>query len=516
LPPSPDGAVASRQYAATIAKYRDRVEGLAKAWLDMGAAGFGIWSEGSCLVSWRSPDVPGSRYIAAPIDHSSDPAAELRVEIDPSPALERRLAADASLVSALIAAEIDADTVTAELVETQDQLVAVYDMVRAFAGIIDIPSVLKLISAKSCELIGASAAFAICQPSETRTELAQCPPGFTVEDELLGLFSLLQASGNAMVLGPETPTVLSKGADHVALLPISVNGRVMAGLGLINSRRGPFSAPQLKLAESISRQAAAKLESILLYQETLRQTRVMAEMDLARRIQSSWFDRVPPPVDGLDLYGACKPALNTGGDFYDFLRAPDGSFHFALGDVSGKGLSSAMVMSMARVLTRNAASRRSGATPVDVVNHLSSDLYGELTDLGMFVTVFVGQYHADTRSVSYVNAGQSPVLYRPAGGEVRLIQADCIPVGVLPAVDPVQRSLRLAPGDLLIVASDGFNEAHDESEEMFGIDRLASMASALSHLSAPEIARAMLVAVEDFSRGHPQDDDQTIVVLKGV
>jgi phosphoserine phosphatase RsbU/P len=516
LPPSPDIAVGGRQFSATIARHRDQIESLAEAWLGIGASGFGIWSEGSCLASWPFPDVPSSRYMAAPIDGSPGGATEVRVEIDPNTALERRLTADASLLSALIAAEADADMVTGELVETQDQLVAVYDVVRTFAGIIDVPSVLKLISSKSCEIIGASAGFAICQPGEARPELAQCPPGFTREDELLELFQMVQASGSELVVGPGQASILPRGADNIVILPMSVSGRVIAGLGLINSRRGPFSSPQLKLAEAIARQGAAKMESILLYQERLQQTRIMAEMDLARRIQSSWFDRIPPLVDGLNLYGACKPALNTGGDFYDFLRTPDGSFVFALGDVSGKGLSSAMVMSMARVLTRNAAAKRSGATPEGIVNRLSADLYGELTDLGMFVTVFVGQYNADTRSVSYVNAGQSPVLYRPAGGEIRLIEADCIPVGVLPDVEPVQRSLSLAPGDLLIIASDGFNEAHDESEEMFGINRLASTVSALSHLSASEIARAMLAAVEEFSRGHPQDDDQTIIVLKGV
>jgi sigma-B regulation protein RsbU (phosphoserine phosphatase) len=146
----------------------------------------------------------------------------------------------------------------------------------------------------------------------------------------------------------------------------------------------------------------------------------------------------------------------------------------------------------------------------------NEELYEAFTKVNMFATVFLGQYDVEARKLLYANAGHSPVIYRPADGEARLLQADSTAIGILPTNHPVDQKLDFQLGDVLVVGTDGLNEAHNEQDEMFGFDRLLSFVNSLASKPAKEIAHGLYHAVERFSDGHPQYDDQTLMVLKGV
>jgi sigma-B regulation protein RsbU (phosphoserine phosphatase) len=133
----------------------------------------------------------------------------------------------------------------------------------------------------------------------------------------------------------------------------------------------------------------------------------------------------------------------------------------------------------------------------------------------MFATAFIGQYHSQSQKLLYANAGHSPVIYRPAEGPARLLEADSTPIGVLRVSLCKNHQVALGPGDILIVGTDGFSEARNPNDEMFGYDRLLELVDQSAERSARAIADALFAAIDRFGVGRPQDDDQTLVVIKG-
>ena len=154
--------------------------------------------------------------------------------------------------------------------------------------------------------------------------------------------------------------------------------------------------------------------------------------------------------------------LQVGGDFYDFLHLDGRPFTFTVGDISGKGLPAALLMAMTRTVIRAKVHDAPTPTPEHVVGRSNKELYDDFTEVNMFATVFVGQYQPLNREMLYANAGHSPVIYCPAGGKARLLKADGTAVGILPTSLSENQRLIFRPGDVLVVATDGLNEAHNE------------------------------------------------------
>jgi sigma-B regulation protein RsbU (phosphoserine phosphatase) len=210
------------------------------------------------------------------------------------------------------------------------------------------------------------------------------------------------------------------------------------------------------------------------------------------------------------------PASQVGGDFYDFYDAPGQPFRFSLGDVTGKGISAAMLMAMTRTTFRNRIRNIGNAYPADIMGAANDDMYDDFTELTMFATVFFGQYHHQERAIYYANAGHSPVVYCPFGGPSYLVEADGTALGVLPTSLCENHMMPFQPGDVLVAATDGFVEARNPQGDMFGYDRFLGLIETYAHEDPETLGGILYQAVATFSAGQPQDDDQTLVVVKGV
>lgn len=242
--------------------------------------------------------------------------------------------------------------------------------------------------------------------------------------------------------------------------------------------------------------------------------RLQVEMDHARRIQFSLLPKAPPSIPGIELWGVSQPASHLGGDFYDFIVRPNRPLTFFVGDVSGKGLPAALLMTMARAILRAEVDSQLAATPETILQSANRKLLTDLVQAGMFVSVFIGQYDPSCRELAYANAGHSPVIFCPAGGKACLLEADGTALGVLQENFSRNQRLHLSKGDVLVSATDGLNEARNPRCEQFGLGRLLNQVNRLNGWSAAEISRMLLGAVRDFSGSEPQADDQTIVVLR--
>ena len=187
-----------------------------------------------------------------------------------------------------------------------------------------------------------------------------------------------------------------------------------------------------------------------------------------------------------------------------------------LGDVTGKGAAAALVMSMTRAAIRSAVRSGERADPGDVLRQAIASLYDDLDELGMYATTFLACFDRRTREVGYVSAGHSPVIHRPAAGPSVLWTPEEPPLGMIDRVAIGTRTITLSPGDVLVIATDGFNEARDPDGELFGTDRLLAAVDRVHGESAGDIGKQLSEAVREFQRGREQDDDQTLLVMKGI
>ena len=162
-------------------------------------------------------------------------------------------------------------------------------------------------------------------------------------------------------------------------LPIHLNGQIAGALVIVNKVNGPMASPDRKLGQAIANQAGAHLENVLFVERRVSEARLQTELQLARDVQMQLLPQQSPEVPGLDISGLCKPALQVGGDSYDFFARDDRQLHFCLGDVSGKGMSAALLMAMMRTTLRNAWQFDGHVSPATVIERTNANLYDDFT-----------------------------------------------------------------------------------------------------------------------------------------
>lgn len=499
-----------------LASQERHLVALAEGWLMAGAKGFGVWANEQAVFCWPKTARLEQADLYAEIEVM--PYAELRVLGLHGQAHQKRLELDAIFIEELLQLENDLETMTSEFIEMQDQLLAIYDLTKLTRDLRDRETTLKSLVYKASHLVNAEGACLLLQePNRPLLWAEHHAPMFTDDNWQIFLNILSNVTTHQQLNTNEAPGLLPEGVNNLLLIPIQIRHGT-AGLGLINQPDGEFTSPDIKLAQTIAHQAGTQIDLVLLQEEIVAQAKLETEMAMAQSVQLNLLPKEPPIIEGLDLWAASRPALHVGGDFYDFIDEPGRPFVFAVGDVSGKGMPAALLMAMTRTVLRNGARFARPPMPEEFMRRANEDLYDDFTEVSMFVTVFVGRYDPETYQMYYANAGHSPVIYCPAGGKARLLEADGPAMGVLPINLSENHSMDFGPNDLLIVATDGFSEGRNMDGEMFGYDRLIDLAEELgaSGKSAVDIAQSMFDTIDNFSSGHMQDDDQTLIVVKGV
>jgi sigma-B regulation protein RsbU (phosphoserine phosphatase) len=501
---------------ALLSSQYNRFAALAESWLAMGATAFGVYQDGRPLIYWPSGHRLARPSLVAPIASGEQEYGDLRVAGITGPAYEQRLRTDAGMIGYMLQLEGELQLMTADLVTSQDQQLALYRLTQTMRDHVTVEETLRALVAEAVRMVRSQLGYAMFVPAQAQEpQLVQQPEGTVSDEQLWRLYWQAQSTEQAIQITEPGVELAPSGVSNLLHVPIWVRGSVMAGLGLA-CRPGGFSAPEIKLARAIADQASAQIERMLLYQEMFDQAKLRTEMELARRVQLDLLPRTLPKVSGLDIYANSRPAYQVGGDFFDFIQAESRPFIFSIGDVTGKGLSAALLMTMTRTALHSKSQFMPYPTPEAVMRQSNEDLYNDFTRVGVFATVFVGQYDPAMRKLVYANAGHAPVIYRPRDGEPLLLRADSTAIGILPVSHCRNHVLRMDPGDLLVVATDGFSDVRDPGEDIFGIDRLMELIERLHAGTAHEIAAGMFEEADRFGHGRQQDDDQTLIVIKGV
>jgi serine phosphatase RsbU (regulator of sigma subunit) len=239
--------------------------------------------------------------------------------------------------------------------------------------------------------------------------------------------------------------------------------------------------------------------------------RVKAEIDAANRIQAALLPLDAPHLVGANVASHYRAATEIGGDYFDFLKLASGDIGIAFGDVSGHGLTSGIVMAMAKsALLVQVDYDPSPRAVLDVLNEIVIKTSPKRT----LMTFFFGLLDPRAQTLRFSSAGHlDPFVYRAATQRMEALSSWGFPLGVRRRDPFREHSVEFSAGDRLILYSDGLIEAVDDDGEPFGFERFEQVIAANGPLSADEIKRALLNAVRKFTRNRPPEDDQTLVVV---
>lgn len=298
---------------------------------------------------------------------------------------------------------------------------------------------------------------------------------------------------------------------------IGHGGRRLGALQLAGARfEDPFSADDLHLLTTVGMQAAMVLENLAVQEERVQQAQLRKELAMAREIQQSFLPSnfTPLPGGGYELFAIIYPAREVSGDLYDFFPLDDGRLAFFAGDVSGKGMSAALFMVAAHALARHLA--RDSSSPMDTLAHLNTALARD-NQTDMFVTMLHGIFDPRTGETWICSAGHPRPLWQRRDGSVAEV---AMPTGRLLGADLgdlelSETQLILAPGDSLVLYTDGITEARSDDGKLFGRDRLCQVIGGIRPGTTLDVAAERIrMAVELYSGSSSLQDDLTLLLLR--
>ncbi len=250
----------------------------------------------------------------------------------------------------------------------------------------------------------------------------------------------------------------------------------------------------------------------LLYDQAAAHEQVAAELAAAGRIQAGFLPERLPALPGWALTATLRPARATSGDFYDVVPLPGDRVAVLIADVADKGAAAAMFMAMCAGTIRTAI-RANPDAPEVALREANERILAE-THSDMFVTVFLGVLDPSTGLLVYCNAGHNPPLHAPDAGGAVALRRTGMALGIVGEGLWERQSHRLAPGDVLVLYTDGLTEAQNAAGELFGEARLREAVTGAGHGGAEAVQRALLDAVAAFVAGAPQFDDMTCIILQ--
>ena len=277
----------------------------------------------------------------------------------------------------------------------------------------------------------------------------------------------------------------------------------------VTGTRIPFE--EMSLVLLLARQAGIALQNAAMYEERITNRLLEEEVATARRIQQQLLPESAPAMPGWDVHASNEPSRHVGGDYHDFLPLPGGELGIAIGDVSGKGVPAALLMSNLQAVLRGRMF--AGHEPERVVEDVNRQICRN-TGSESFISFFLGELSPESGAMRYTNAGHNaPVVVR-RDGQVELLEDGGLLLGVFPEASYEVGSVKLEPGDVLALYTDGVTEASAPDGDMFSEERLVEILVRHREASAPELHQRLLDEVVRFQAGNAPDDDLTLVLVK--
>jgi serine phosphatase RsbU (regulator of sigma subunit)/anti-sigma regulatory factor (Ser/Thr protein kinase) len=354
------------------------------------------------------------------------------------------------------------------------------------------------------------------EPVAAAPERVEAPPvEIAPNDPLVAYFSGVTGAVDIGALQLDSPALAGLREAGVKLVVPLVSQGELIGLLNLGPRRSEqeYSADDRKLLNDLAGHAAPAVRVAQLVREqeaeVRQRERIEQELRVAQLIQQQFLPHELPDLPGWRVAAYYGPAREVGGDFYDFIQLPDDHIGIVVGDVTDKGVPAALVMATTHSVLRAEAPRL--VAPSEVLTRVNELLVDEMP-AHMFVTCLYAVLDPSTGRLRYANAGHN-VPYVGAGGEVSELRATGMPLGLLPGMQYEEKEATLAPGETVLLHSDGLAEAHDPDRQMFGFPRVAALTG-----EAPDgeaLIDRLLKELQEFTgAGWEQEDDITLVTLQ--
>jgi len=319
-------------------------------------------------------------------------------------------------------------------------------------------------------------------------------PGYKQEkDKCLERFQALQAS---------------------LMVPLLYEDQLSGLIALGDKKSGKFyTREDINLVRTLANQSAVAIENAMLLEDKIEKERLEGEMAIARDLQMSMLPATCPEIEGVEIAARSIPAREVGGDFFDFIEMGEGKAGLVVGDVTGKSVSGALVMSASRSVFRMLSEEQ--LTVGDIMIRANRRTKKDIKS-GMFVALLYAVLNGMDRTLSLCSAGQTqPVLLSSETGEATLVETegDTLPLGMLEDADYQETRLKLVPGDKVVFYTDGIVEAMNEKEEMFGFERLMEVVKGSQSTNAASLLKEILDRINEFAGGAAQHDDLTVIVV---
>ncbi len=334
---------------------------------------------------------------------------------------------------------------------------------------------------------------------------------FAPEERRDGLLVPIVAVGREQRIGGLCALPYGYGGEAIDALPALRS--VGALIATILQQKAEYEEALAAQAEVYREELFAQAYQTEVYAQALAYKKMSQELELAGRIQGSFLPQTLPDVPGWQLAVTLEPARETSGDFYDIIPLENGRFGLVVADVADKGIGPALYMALSRTLIRTYADQ--------FVDEPHRVLWAAnrriLTDTvnDLFVTVFYAVLDPQNGRLIYCNAGHNPPMLLQAqnGNTPYLLTRTAMPLGILDDVSWQYEEVQIAPGDVLVMYTDGVTEAQDEDESFFGEERLQAIVSANMGRSADIIENKLVSAIYEFAGEAPQYDDITLMIL---
>ena len=244
--------------------------------------------------------------------------------------------------------------------------------------------------------------------------------------------------------------------------------------------------------------------------------KIIAALNVAQEVQQSLLPQHPPREKRFDIAGSSLYCDETGGDYYDYIELPrlgSNIYAIAVGDVSGHGISSALLMASVRAYLRSRATRAGSAA--EIITDVNRLVSADTIETSQFMTLFFLMIEAHTGRLTWVRAGHDPaIVYSPSLDHFGELKGQGLPLGVKEDWQYKAYTAIADPGQILVLTTDGVLEAHNEKGEMFGKERYKEVIRQNAALGAEDMRMAIIEAIANFRGGAPQEDDITLVITK--
>ncbi|MBI4211623.1 MAG: SpoIIE family protein phosphatase [Deltaproteobacteria bacterium] len=303
-------------------------------------------------------------------------------------------------------------------------------------------------------------------------------------------------------------------AAPVTCFPLKVGEEPIGVINVTDRADGtPFSRDDLTLLNTIANQAAAYIHLRHLSDQVRAAERLREQIEIARQIQYRLIPTIPPSTEGLEIAGALMTAERVGGDYYDCFKGRTTRPSFLIADVSGHSIGAAMIMASFRAAVR--AQQDSDYSPQVLIQRVNQIMYEDLYQSEQFISMVYLQYLRSRQMIQFTSAGHPPpLLWRAAEKKIEMLTTDDPLIGIDYQSLFHEKKCVVAPGDVILLYTDGVIEAQNSEGTRFGVECLKELLSRVVHLSAQLIIDAVADEVARFTEPKAPTDDVTLLALK--